>query len=101
MSELADYGIDLATLQQMYNEWKAGAPKSHLEEKYLHKTQSHGKAFSSLTRRFLGQETEGTHPLTTEVARLREENLRLRLLLTTHGINPDEMTGSKRTMTAS
>lgn len=86
MAELADYGITEETLAQMYAEWQAGVPKSRLEEKYLKKTESHGTLFSGLVRRYLGKETERAHPLSAEVARLREENERLRQLLKRHAI---------------
>lgn len=82
MAELSDYGIDLDTLRRMYEEWQHGVPKSFLEEKYLKKTESHGKLFSSLVRRFLGKETEKQHPLVTE-------NERLRALLRSRGVDPD------------
>lgn len=90
MAELTDYGIDLATLRAMYQQWQRGVPKTHLEAQYLHKTQSHGKLFSSLVKRYLGHETERTHPLAEEAARLRDENRRLRDLLQRHGIDPGE-----------
>lgn len=82
MAELEDYGIDLPTLRRMHEEWQRGVPKSYLEEKYLKRTASHGKLFSSLVRRYLGIETERSHPLA-------EENERLRKLLKKHGIDPD------------
>lgn len=90
MSELSDYGIDLPTLRRMYDEWCAGAKKSELERRYLHKPESHGKLFSTLVRRHLGIETERHSSATGEVARLRAENERLRTLLRTHGIDPEE-----------
>lgn len=83
--ELEDYGLDKVSLQKMYEEWQAGASKSDLERRYLGKVESHGKLFSSLVRRYLGVDTEKTHPmvaenasLKAEVARLRKENERLR-----------------------
>lgn len=66
----------------MYEEWQKGVPKSYLEEKYLKKTESHGKLFSNGVRRHLGIETEKQHPLV-------QENARLRNLLKKHGIDPD------------
>mgnify|MGYP000197513831 CR=1 FL=1 len=89
MAELEDYGINRATLQRMYEEWRAGKSKSHLEQKYLGKSESHGKLFSSLVRRFLGYETERRHRMADELQRLRNENTRLRALLRSHGIDPD------------
>mgnify|MGYP005851850433 FL=1 len=89
MAELEDYGIDRATLQRMYEEWRAGKSKSFLERKYLGKSDSHGKLFSSLVRRFLGHETERRHPMADELQRLRNENAGLRALLRSHGIDPD------------
>ena len=81
MADLSDYGIDEGTLRQMLDEWRSGVKKTHLEEKYLHNTASHGKVFSSLVRRYLGVETERVHPLVEEVHRLRQ-------LLLEHGIDP-------------
>lgn len=79
--DLEEYGIDKETLQRMYSDWRAGASKSELERKYLGKGESHGKVFSSLVRRYLGIETERTHPLvkenerlTVEIERLKREN---------------------------
>lgn len=69
----------------MYAEPQSGVPKTHLELKYLGKTESHGKLFSSLVR-YLNQDTERTHPLAEEARRLKEENQRLRDLLQAHGI---------------
>lgn len=89
MPDLADYGIDVAVLRQMYDEWCAGAKKSHLERKYLNKPESHGKLFTSLVRQHLGVETEVRSSLTEENARLRAENARLRALLRQHGLELD------------
>lgn len=88
MGELADYGIDLATLRAMYDEWKGGAKKSHLERRYLSKPESHGKLFSSLVREHLGIETEQRSHLTDERDHLAAEVRRLTQLLRTHGIDP-------------
>jgi DNA-binding SARP family transcriptional activator len=87
MAELEDFGIDLDTLKRMYREWQEGAPKGHLEQKYLKKTESHGKLFSSLVRKYLGKETEKRHPLVKENERLRE-------MLRSHNVDPD--TGKAR-----
>jgi len=83
MASLDDYGIDKATLREMYERWKDGASKSSLEIKYLGKVESHGKLFSSLVRTHLGIETERRSKTVIE-------NERLRRLLRKHCINPDE-----------
>ena len=88
MGELADYGVDLDTLRTMYDEWLAGAKKSHLERRYLDKPESHGKLFSSLVREHLGIETEQRSHLTDERDQLAAEVHRLTQLLRSHGINP-------------
>lgn len=88
MAELADYGIDIATMRVMYDEWRAGAKKSHLERKYLDKPESHGKLFSSLVREHLGIETEQRSHLTDERDHLAAEVQRLQRLLRSHGIDP-------------
>ena len=49
MAELEDYGIDLDTLRQMYQEYQSGAAKSQLERRYLGKSESHGKVLSCLS----------------------------------------------------
>ena len=83
MASLDDYGIDKATLREMYERWKDGASKSSLEIKYLGKVESHGKLFTSLVRTHLGIETERR-------SKTALENERLRRLLRKHGIDPDE-----------
>ena len=83
MASLDDYGIDKATLREMYERWKDGASKSSLEIDYLGKVESHGKLFTSLVRTHLGIETERRSKTVIE-------NERLRRLLRKHGINPDE-----------
>lgn len=88
MSELADYGIDLATLRRMYDQWCAGAKKSDLERRYLGKPESHGKLFSRLVREYLGIETERRSHLTDERDDLQREVRRLKALLRQHGIDP-------------
>ena len=82
MSGLSEYGIDEDTLRRMYEEWQSGVAKSTLEARYLGKTSSHGKVFTSLVRRYLGIETE-------KRSSLAGENARLRALLAAHGIDPD------------
>jgi hypothetical protein len=67
---LDEYGIDERILQRMYDEWKAGTPKSELERRYLGKSGAHGKLFTGLVRRHLNIETERTHPLVKENQRL-------------------------------
>lgn len=89
MAELSDYGIDMATLRRMYDEWCAGAKKSHLERKYLNKPESHGKVFTNLVRTHLGIETERRSTLHDERDSLRKEVARLRRLLADYGIDPD------------
>ena len=91
VADLEEYGIDRATLQRMYDEWVGGVPKSALEEKYLGKTSSHGKVFSTLVRNELGIETEQPSSMGAENARLRAENSRLRSLLDAAGIDADEL----------
>jgi hypothetical protein len=83
VASLEEYGIDKATLREMYERWKDGASKSSLEIKYLGKVESHGKLFSSLVRTHLGIETERRSKTVIE-------NERLRRLLHKHGIDPDE-----------
>lgn len=81
--DLADYGIDRATLEAMYAEWREGRrSKSAIERRYLGKATHHGKLFTKLVRDFLGEETQRPHPLHAEVQRLRR-------LLEAHGIDPD------------
>ena len=79
--DLDDYGIDLNTLETMYEQWKGGVSKSELERRYLDKPESHGKVFSSLVRRHLGIETEKRSPLS-------KENTELKRILRSHGIDP-------------
>lgn len=82
--ELEEYGIDLATLNRMYDEWMSGGwSKSAIERRYLGKSTHHGKLFTKLVREHLGHETERPSPLAEEVARLRT-------LLLEHGIDPDQ-----------
>lgn len=93
MGELAQHGIDLATLEKMYEEWRAGAKKSDLERRYLNKPESHGKLFSSLVRDHLGIETERRSSLAGKVRELEAENRRLRALLARHGVDPGTAVG--------
>jgi hypothetical protein len=89
MADLAEYGIDLATLRQMYQEWCDGAKKSDLERRYLNKPESHGKLFTSLVRQHLGENTERKSAIAVERDALVAEVARLRRLLSDHGIDPD------------
>jgi hypothetical protein len=82
MGELAEYAVDLETLRRMYEEWGSGVPKSTLEARYLGRTSSQGRVFSTLVRKHLGIETERR-------SSLAEENARLRALLREHGIDPN------------
>lgn len=82
MSEPAEASVDLATVRKMYEEWRQGVAKSTLEARYLGKSSSHGKAFSSLVRKRLGIETERRSGMVAE-------NERLRALLRSNGIDPD------------
>jgi hypothetical protein len=88
MADLADHGIDEATLRLMYQLWCDGAKKSHLERRFLNKPESHGKLFTALVREHLGIETEKRSPMTAERDELRHEVQRLKALLHAHGIDP-------------
>lgn len=88
MADLSDYGISIATLREMYDQWQAGAKKSELERRYLGKPESHGKLFTTLVREHLGFETERKSGLAEERDGLRREVQRLRSLLHQHGIDP-------------
>lgn len=90
MPDLAELGIDVDTVRQIFDEWRQGAKKSALERKYLDKPESHGKLFSSLVREHLGIETERRSTLTDRNVWLEGENERLRALLRLHGIDPNE-----------
>jgi hypothetical protein len=82
MPSLSGYGITLEELKEMHQRWKNGEAKSTLEIEYLGRTGSHGKLFTSLIRTHLGIETE-------RKSKTVIENERLRVLLRSHGINPD------------
>ncbi len=88
MAELADYGIDLPTLQRMYDLWRQGAKKSDLERRFLNKPESHGKLFTNLVREHLGVETERQSSLAIERHALAAEVARLRAVLRQHNIDP-------------
>ena len=86
-SDLADYGIDLAALQEMLDLWRTGVSKSELERRYLGKPESHGKLFTALVREHLGVETERPSKQSAHVAELEAEVRRLHDLLEAHGID--------------
>lgn len=88
MPDLNDYGIDIATLRQMYDLWCDGAKKSDLERRFLNKPESHGKLFTGLVREHLGIETERKSHLTAERDDLAREVARLKALLRKNGIDP-------------
>lgn len=94
MSSLDQYGIDEATLKRMYDEYCSGSSKSELERRYLSKPTGHGKVFTKLVRDHLGIETEARSRLSEELDRMTSEISRLRALLASHGIEPDEALGS-------
>jgi hypothetical protein len=89
LGELADHGIDLATLRDIYARWRAGATKSELERDYLNAPQSHGKLFSALVREHLGVETEKRSGQSQRIDELEQEVRRLRQLLRDSQIDPD------------
>lgn len=88
MAELSDYDIDIGTLREMYDRWRAGATKSSLEREYLNAPQSHGKLFSTLVREHLGVETEKRSSQSDRIAELEREVERLRRVLRAHRIDP-------------
>lgn len=67
----------------MYDRWRAGEPKSRLEEEYWGNTTSHGKAFTTYIKRWLDLETEKKSSQTAYVEQLEA---RLRAL----GVEPVE-----------
>ncbi|MEW6473430.1 MAG: hypothetical protein AB1679_14255 [Actinomycetota bacterium] len=70
------------TLRDLYAEWVAGRTKSSIEREVFGIDRYHGKAITHAWRTRLGLETESTHPLVLE-------NARLRALLEEAGISPD------------
>ena len=92
------YGIDMATLEAMYRDWRDNKiPKSVVEARYLRTRRNHGKLFYRLVRDYLKIETQEAHPLkrriddlTEECADLRRENEALRSMLKTHGLDPGQ-----------
>lgn len=72
-----------AIAAEMYARWEGGEPKSPLEIEYWGNATSHGKAFTSYVRKWLGRETERKSGQTEEIERLQS-------LLRVHGISPTE-----------
>lgn len=72
-----------ALATEMYARWEAGEPKSPLEVEYWGNATSHGKAFTSYVRKWLGLETERKSSQTEEIERLQA-------LLRANGISPTE-----------
>ncbi len=68
---------------EMHDRWKAGEAKSRLEIEYWKDLTSHGKAFTSYVRRWLGVETEKKSSQSMRVGEL-EDRLRV------HGISPSD-----------
>lgn len=58
MADLAELGIDLRVLREMYDQWLNGPKKSELERRYLDKPESHGELFTALVRERLDIKTE-------------------------------------------
>lgn len=78
-----DYGIDLATVEKMYFEWKSGKhSKSAIERRYLGTSTHNGKLFSKLVKGCLNIETIASSTTHGELKRLRS-------LLEAHNIDPD------------
>lgn len=87
---LRRYGVDRATVEQMYREWsEEKVPKSVVEARYLRTRRHHGKLFNRLVRNVLGKETQLAHPMVARVQALEEENARLRAMLEEHGISSE------------
>lgn len=77
------YGIDLATVEKMYYEWKSGKySKSAIERRYLGISTHNGKLFSKLVRDCLNIETVTSSDTHSELKRLRS-------LLEAHNIDPE------------
>lgn len=99
LTELADYGIDLGILKEMYREWsEMRVPKSVVEQRYLGTRRHHGKLFSKLVWQHLGIRTELPHPLALRaaaladrVAALESEASLLRELLESRGVTAAEI----------
>lgn len=68
---MSDNYIDIGYLEDLLAEHRAGRSKNEIERDEFDKPQSHGKYITGLWRKYLGEETEGTHRLVTENAALR------------------------------
>jgi hypothetical protein len=77
-----DAEVTHGALERWYLEWLKGRSKNDIERRELSDPYSHGKRITRLWREVLGTETEETHPMRTEI-------MRLRALLEMHGIDPD------------
>lgn len=69
--------------KKMYERWQAGEKKSRLEIEYWDDATSHGKHFTSYTKRWLGVTTESKSSQTQHVERLEG-------LLRANGISPTD-----------
>jgi hypothetical protein len=78
-----DSDISKAQLRRLLKEWENGRPKSRIEKEELNDPDSNGKRMSRLWREELGVETEGVHPMTRKIERLRQQVIDL-------GGDPDE-----------
>ncbi|MDE0161292.1 MAG: hypothetical protein OXL98_06090 [Acidimicrobiaceae bacterium] len=79
---LEHYGLDRATVEQMYEEWKSGEhSKSAIERRYLGKSTHNGKLFSKLVKDCLDIDTVTASSTHRELERLRS-------LLEAHDIDP-------------
>lgn len=68
---------------EMHDRWRAGEAKSRLEIEFWDDSTSHGKAFTSYVRRWLGVETEKKSSQSERVGELED-------LLRVHGVSPSE-----------
>lgn len=76
------YGLDRATVEKMYEEWKSGKhSKSAIERRYLGKSTHNGKLFSKLVKDCLNIDTVTASSTHRELDRLRS-------LLEAHNIDP-------------
>ena len=66
------YGLDRATVEKMYDEWKSGKySKSAIERRYLGKSTHNGKLFSKLVKDCLNVDTVIASSTHRELDRLR------------------------------
>ena len=80
---LEHYGLDRATVEKMYAEWKSGKySKSAIERRYLGKSTHNGKLFSKLVKDCLDINTVTASSTHRELGRLRS-------LLEAHDIDPN------------